>query len=91
VAENQYIARLQNIYGNKWVCVCAGNVEVTAIGEVYKMNSFICSDITPCSLLKIKRCFGVTFRLQLGDRRSQARNKHEASSKQNWILAWINL
>jgi hypothetical protein len=89
VATNQYIARLRNIHGNN--CVYAGNVEMIAISEVDRMKSFIFSDKTLCSLLKIKRCFGVTCRLRLEVRRSQTRNQHETNSKQSWILAWLIL
>jgi hypothetical protein len=41
-------------------------------------------DITPCSPLKVDRRFGVSYRIHLQVRRiSQARNQHEARSKQS--------
>jgi hypothetical protein len=48
------------------------------------LNSSIFWNITPCSPLKTNRRFWGTCRLQLQDRRvSQARNQHEAGSKQS--------
>jgi hypothetical protein len=54
------------------------------------IKNYIFWDITPCSLLKVNRCFGGTCRLHLQRRKiSQPRNQHEASSKQNWFLTWF--
>jgi hypothetical protein len=45
------------------------------------MNTSNFRDITPCSSLKVDRCFGGTCYLRLEGRRiSQARNQHEAGS-----------
>jgi hypothetical protein len=49
---------------------------------VVVMKSSIFWDITPCSLLKVNRRFGGTYRLHLQDRRiSEARNQYETCSK----------
>jgi hypothetical protein len=73
-----------------------GFVVLRALG----MKSSIFWDIiTPCSLLKVNRCFGGTFRLHLQNwRTSQARNQHDTGSKQSyllpascWFLAWLIL
>jgi hypothetical protein len=51
------------------------------------MLSSIFGDITPCSLLKVNRHFRGTFHLHLqGWRLCQARNQHEAGSKQHCLL-----
>jgi hypothetical protein len=55
------------------------------------MKSSILWDITPCSPLKIKWCFGGICRLHLQDwRLSQARNQHEAGSKQGLLFLLFN-
>jgi hypothetical protein len=51
---------------------------------IYK-NQYIFLDTTPCSPLKTNQCFGGTCPLHLEGRRiNQARNRHEAGSKQRW-------
>jgi hypothetical protein len=51
------------------------------------MMSSILWDITSCSLLKVNRYFGGTYRLRLQDRKiNQIRNQHEVGSKRNYAL-----
>jgi hypothetical protein len=48
------------------------------------MKSSVFWDIMPCSSVKVNQRFGGTYRLHLqGQKVSQARNKHEAGSKQS--------
>jgi hypothetical protein len=55
-------------------------------------NSSIFWDTTPCSMLKVKQRFGVTWCLQLqGRRMSHVRIQRKASSTQNMLLAWLIL
>jgi hypothetical protein len=55
-----------------------GFVVLTAV----VMKSVVFLDMTPCSPLKVNRCFGETIRLHFHDRRiRQARNKGEPVSK----------
>jgi hypothetical protein len=79
-----YVARkeiLPDTALQKWF-----EVEVDVPTAVVMKNS-IFWNITPCRLLKVNRCFGVTFRLHLqGRRTSQIRNQHKAESKQIFIL-----
>jgi hypothetical protein len=57
------------------------NLVVFEILTTAVMKNFIFCDITPCSPLKEKRCFGEIFRLLLQGRRiSQARNQLEVGS-----------
>jgi hypothetical protein len=48
-----------------------------------QQQSSIFWDITLCSSLKVNQRFGGTCRLHVQDRISQARNRHEAGSKQS--------
>jgi hypothetical protein len=51
------------------------------------MKSTIFLDITPCSLLKVKRRFGGTYRFRLQGRRiSLARNQHESRWQAELLL-----
>jgi hypothetical protein len=57
--------------------------------ELYCNNTSVFLDITPCIPLKFKRRFGETCRLHFQCQRiSQARNHHEAGSKENNCFAY---
>jgi hypothetical protein len=60
-------------------------LNVTKIKQNWRrMKSYIFWDITPYSSLKVNWCFGGICRVHLqGQRISQARNQHEAGSKQS--------
>jgi hypothetical protein len=59
------------------------------------MKSSVYWHVTPCTSLKINRCFGETCRLQIQSLRiSQTRNQHEAGSRQSlYILSrnWVTV
>jgi hypothetical protein len=66
----------------RFASYCVGFEVLTAV--VKKTPIFW--DITPCSPLRVNRRFGEPCHLNLQGRTSQAKNQHEAGSKQLWLL-----
>jgi hypothetical protein len=85
--------RIHGAYGwNNWIKQDWTANRLLNVWRAYPrdVKRFIFWNITPCSLVKVNRCLGGKYRLHPQGRRvSQARNKHEAGSKEAMFI-WNN-